>query len=85
MNERETITPPQLAARWGVRCDKVLNFINSGELVAINLAQELGGNPRYKIYLSEVERFEQSRSTKPAEKTPRRRRRAPAAPGKEYV
>ncbi len=81
----ETLTPPQLARRWGVAAEKVNALINSGQLRAINLAEDPKGRPRYRIYLSEVERFEEARATKPPpEKQPRRRRREMATTGKEY-
>ena len=85
--EKQTITPPQLSRRWGTNTQKVGDLISSGQLEAINLAVDPDGKPRYRIYLTEVERFEQSRSTKPEpeppEPTPRRRRRA-TAPSKDY-
>ena len=51
--------PRELAARWGVCVDKVLNFIRSGELQAFNVASKTSKRPRYRISISEVERFEQ--------------------------
>jgi hypothetical protein len=81
----ETLTPPQLARRWGVAADKVNQLINSGQLTAVNLAVNPKGRPRYRIYLSEVARFEEARSTNPPIPKVRRRRRATAASGaKEY-
>jgi hypothetical protein len=83
--EDTTLTPPQLARRWGVAAEKVNALINSGQLIAMNLATDPKGRPRYRIYLSEVERFEQARSNKPpAPRAQRRRRREPAMAGKEY-
>ena len=35
--ECETLTPPQLAKRWGVAPEKVNLLIRSGQLIAINL------------------------------------------------
>jgi hypothetical protein len=80
----ETVTPPELARRWGVDASKVLSLINSGQLKAINLATDPRGRPRYRIYMSEVERFEEARSTKPPPRKLRRRRRAAATAGKVY-
>lgn len=80
----ETLTPPQLARRWGVAAEKVNALINSGQLKAVNLAVNPKGRPRYRIYVSEVERFEEARSTKPPIPKVRRRRRAAATAGKEY-
>jgi len=50
--------PRELATRWGVCVDKVLNFIRSGELQAFNVASKTSKRPRYRISISEVERFE---------------------------
>jgi excisionase family DNA binding protein len=63
-NENAMLTPPELAKRWGVAADKVLHLIHTGQLRAINLAQDPKGRPRYRIYMREVERFEEARSTK---------------------
>jgi hypothetical protein len=83
-NMNETLTPPQLARRWGVAPEKVNALINSGQLRAINLAEKPDGRPRYRIYLSEVERFEEARSSKPPAPKPERRRRQVATAGKDY-
>ena len=69
-------TPPQLARqRWGVSVDKVRALIDSGQLVAVNLATKLGGRPRYRIHITEIERFEKTRQTTAPVPKPRRRRR----------
>ena len=75
----EMITPPQLAKRWGVAPDKVLALIHSGELVAVNLAiNPRGKRARWRVSLTEVERFEEARSSKPPAPKTRRRRRTPS-------
>ena len=85
MTDRITITPPQLAKRWGVHPDKVLQLIKRGELKAMNLAIDPNGKPRFKIYLSDVEGFEATRMVNPPiEKKRRRRKRATATSGKDY-
>jgi excisionase family DNA binding protein len=83
VNEDTTLTPPELAKRWGVAADKVLDLIHSGQLKAVNLAVNPNGRPRYRIYASEVERFETARSTKPPVPKQRRRRRGTTS-GKQY-
>lgn len=83
VEEREMLTPPMLARRWAVDHDKVLGWIRSGELRAINLATSVAGRPRYRISIHEVERFEEARSTKPPAPKPARRRRSRTA-GREY-
>ena len=47
--KRSKTTPPKLAARWGVSEDKVLAWIRSGELRAIDASTRQGGRPRYLI------------------------------------
>lgn len=83
VTEETTLTPPQLARRWGVAADKVNALIRSGQLRAVNLAVNPNGRPRYRIYMSEIIRFEEARSTKPPLPKPQRRRRHVAA-GKEW-
>lgn len=81
----EVTTAPQLAKRWKINVDKVLGFIRGGELRSLNLAKDKSGRPRYKILLSDVQKFEESRETKPPVQQPRRRRRrTAAAPAKDY-
>lgn len=66
--EKQTLTPPELAALWGISPHRVLQFIRSGELRAINLASRRGGRPRYAIPLDAKLQFEQSRQAVPDEK-----------------
>lgn len=70
----EMITPPQLAKRWGVDSGKVRALIDSGQLKAINLAVNPKGRPRYRIAETEIERFQEARTTRPPEPKTRRRR-----------
>ena len=84
MKQAEMMTPPQLATRWGVAAEKVLALIHSGQLKAVNLAVDPRGRPRFRIYLREVDRFEEMRATKPPISKQRRRRRIPETAGKEY-
>lgn len=63
--ERTTLTPPQLARRWGVSTNKVLYFIGTGELRALNLARAKSGRPRYVIDMASVEAFEHARTVRP--------------------
>ena len=77
--------PRELAARWGVCVDKVLNFIRAGELRAFNLASKTSKRPRYRISVAEVERFEQETraAAAPAQtppEAPRRRNAVQATP-----
>lgn len=78
-NDSETyLTPPQLARKWGVNVEKVLHWIHSGELAAINVATRLNGQrPRFRIRPQDAELFEKSRATAPAPKPARRQTRIP--------
>jgi hypothetical protein len=75
MTTEQTLTPPQLARRWGVAAEKVNALIRSGQIRALNLATDPRGRPRYRIYVSEILRFEDSRASKPPVPKQRRRRR----------
>ena len=77
----EKQTPPELARRWGIKPEKVLTWIRSGELRAIDVATQQRGRPRYLIDPSDVETFEQRRAVleRPA-LSRRRRRRSKDAP-----
>ena len=71
-------TPPQLAKRYGVDPTKILHWIKTGELRAINLATDRNGRPRYRIAPADLAAFEVSRAVQPP--APRLRRRS-ADPG----
>jgi hypothetical protein len=73
---RISLTPPELAARYGVEPAKVLAWIRQGELRAINLATRPTGRPRWIIYEEDVAVFEDRRAAKPPVKPERRSRRA---------
>jgi len=57
-----SITPPQLARRWGISPDKVLLWIHNGELPALNVAKRPNGRPRFVISQKSIEVFEARRS-----------------------
>lgn len=78
-------TPPQVAAQLGVDVNKILGFIRSGELVASNLAEKLGGRPRYKIDPAELADFLRRRQVQPKEEKQRRRRRVRLKSVPQYV
>ena len=77
------LVPRALAKRWSVCVDKVLRFIQTGELRAFNVASQASRRPRYRISIEEVLRFEeQSRAAAPpraATSEPPRRRKSPSA------
>jgi hypothetical protein len=71
---------PTVAREMGVAEKKVIGWIRSGELRALNLARSRDGRPRYAIDVADIEAFEQSRQVIPdggASTTQRLRRRTP--------
>ena len=68
-------TPPEIAKRFGIAHDKVLAWIRSGELRAINGATAPDGRPRYLIDEADLLAFEARRSNSPAPAKKRRSRR----------
>lgn len=63
MAQQRYITPREYAERLGVATQKVHQWIRSGELLAVNVAQELEQRmPAYKISPAAIEEFERSRA-----------------------
>jgi hypothetical protein len=70
---RRKLTPPEIAARYGISPDKVLRWIKEGELAAINAATRPGGRPRFLIDEAYLAAFEKRRAAIPAPKLRRSR------------
>jgi len=68
------LTPPKLAKEWGVAPEKILGWIHTGELPAINAASRLGARPRYLIDRVGIAIFEKRRSATPPPPVSRRRK-----------
>lgn len=68
------LSPPQVAEQLGIDPEKVIAWIRRGELNAVNVAENIGGRPRYRIDPQELAAFLQRRSTSPAPKPVRRRK-----------
>lgn len=80
ISERTKLTPPQIAGLWGVSTEKVLVWITTGQLRAIDAASRRGERPRYLVDLKDLEAFERSRAvTPPTQPAPRRKRSAGVA------
>ena len=77
-SERTKLTPPEVARQWGVSIDKVLTFIRTGELRAVNFATRLSGRPRYRIDINDLRDFEQRRAVVPPP-PPQRTRKQPTS------
>ena len=70
-----TLTPPAVAKRYGVKSDRVIAWIRSGELRAIDVSSKGSKRPRFRIDPKDVEAFELQRSVTPAKKVARARRK----------
>ena len=68
------LSPRQHARLWGINPSKVLGWIRSGRLKAINLAESTLGRPRYKISPESVREFERGRQATPPAPSKRQRR-----------
>lgn len=73
------LSPRDVARARSIRVGKVLAWIRSGELEAVNCAEKRTGAPRWRISIEALEAFDRVRSNRgrlqPA--PPRRRRRVP--------
>ena len=82
---RTKLTVPQLARQWGLDPHKVITWIKSGELRAINGAKDSNScRPRFLIDVADIAAFEQAREVIPACPPPRARR-ARRSTVKQYV
>lgn len=77
------LTPPEVARRWRVRHDKVLTWIRSGELRAINVATKPDGRPSYRVDPDDLRAFANRRTVVTSPRQPKRKRRQ-KQPSKEY-
>lgn len=67
-------TPPEVADLLGINAGKVLAWIRSGELSAVNVAASTLGRPRWRISEADLAVFEQRRSAvAPQKARPRRK------------
>lgn len=71
---RAKLSPPQIARHLSVGVGKVLGWIRRGELRAVNVAARLGGRPRWRIDLRDLEAFEAARTAAPVPKRTRAKR-----------
>jgi hypothetical protein len=61
--ERRKLTPPQVAARYGISPDKVLAWIRQGDLSAFNAATKADRRPRWLIDEDDLAAFEARRAS----------------------
>jgi hypothetical protein len=73
-SRKTKLTPPELARLWGVDVKKVMHWVKSCELRAIDASTRRGGRPRYLIDVADVVLFEAARAVQlPAARVRRRR------------
>ena len=84
---RRNLTPPEVAKRYGVATTKVLLWIRTGELAALNFANRGCTRPRYSITPEAIAAFEESRRVIPdgGISTTQRLKRRAAQGVKQYV
>ncbi len=69
---REFYTPPEVARRLRCRESKVIAWIRSGRLAAIDISE--GSRPRYRISRRALDSFLQARAVAPIARPARRER-----------
>ncbi len=62
---RQKFTPPQVARAWGIDPIKVLQWIRSGQLRAIDGATPGSTRPRYLVDRDDLAAFEAARTVRP--------------------
>jgi hypothetical protein len=73
---RKTTTAAAYANELGVSVNKVRGWLESGELVGLNVATNSNGNrKRYVIRISEIEKFERRRQSAVSVQPPNQPRR----------
>jgi hypothetical protein len=74
-SQRRWLTPPQAGRRYGVKPERIIELIRSGEIRAIDIARRGSKRPRYRICECDLIAFENARAVSPPPKAARRRRR----------
>ena len=73
--KKTKFSPPEIAADYGISPEKVISWIRSGELRAIDASTRRGGRPRYLIDIEDLKAFEARRASTPPPKSRQRRKR----------
>lgn len=79
---------PEIADRLRVKVDKVLSWIHSGELRAINVSQKSGCKPRWRISEDDLAAFLEARTSrgiKASQPACRRRRKKSAETVRHFI
>lgn len=69
------LSPSDIAVSRGINVIKVLTWIKSGELKAVNMATQAGKLPRWRISPADLEAFDAARAAVPQAPVTRRPRR----------
>lgn len=69
-------TPPQIAEELAIDVSKVLSWIHTGQLVAVNVAEKVAGRARWRIAQTEFEAFLNRRQRRPQVVVKRRKKQA---------
>jgi len=70
------LTPPQVARRYGVSPERIISWIRSGELHAIDVSSRPGiGRPRFRVDPADLVAFDARRAVVTTPKASRRRKR----------
>ena len=75
MTQDRAMTPNQIARRLGIGVHKVLRWIMSGELRAVNVASDTAHRRQWAILPESLDEFERRRAAVPTVKPSRRRPR----------
>jgi hypothetical protein len=71
---RDIMTPPELARKYRVAVEKILGFIATGQLRALDVSSRTSSRPRWRITAAAIAEFEAAHSSKrPPAPTKRRR------------
>ena len=70
-----TFSPREIAERYAVAPEKVLLWIDVGELAAVNVASPGSSRPRWRVTAEALEAFERRRAAVPPAPRPKRRQR----------
>ena len=76
--KRSLFLPREIAAMYRISINKVLAWVRSGELKAINVGRDNAKRPRFLIPVESLSAFEASRASRPPATKAKRRRRQPA-------
>jgi hypothetical protein len=75
-------TPPAIAKALGIKPERVVSMIRSGEIQAVNLASRGSRRPRFRVSEESLQAFLAGRAVVPPTPSPTHRQRRYS--GKEY-